>query len=98
MEAAFAIIAPLLIAGLWEPQEDIKYTYDEVGRLQKAEVSKQSNNSLTTLDIDNANNRKKITVSNANGTYSGADNGTAPPQSSRLIVVPLNGFTIIPIG
>ena len=64
--------------------ETIIYTYDAQGRLTQAVHSGTVNNGVTsTYAFDNADNRTNLTVING---------------SSRVVVVPLNGFTVIPIS
>lgn len=59
------------------------YTYDALGRLVATSNTGTSNNGLSTnIEYDSAGNRKTYQVSGA---------------ASRVIVVPLNGFTVIKI-
>lgn len=72
-----------------DASETITYNYDALGRLVQSTTSGTVNNGLTTATVyDSANNRSSQTVSGA--TKSG--NGV------RVVVVPLNGFTIIPLA
>ena len=63
--------------------ETITYTYDAQGRLTQAAHSGTVNNGvISTYVFDAADNRTNVTV--INGSF-------------RVIVVPLNGLTVIPI-
>lgn len=64
--------------------ETVKYTYDALGRLVKVEHVGGSNDGMQqTTAFDPAGNRSNHTVTGV---------------KSRVIVLPLNGFTIIPLG
>ncbi len=63
--------------------ETITYTYDAQGRLvTTAHSGSVNNNAETEYSFDATDNRTNVTITNA---------------ASRVIVVPLNGFTIIPV-
>ena len=83
-------------------QSTTTYTYDALGRLTGSTVSGGPTNGTTTaISLDNAGNRTNYKVTGASGSGNGSGNngdGAAAPQSRRVIVVPLNGFTIIPIS
>lgn len=64
--------------------EAIKYTYDSRGRLIKVETQGgPANGATTTYRHDAASNRTNVTTTNA---------------PVRVVVVPLNGYTIIPLN
>lgn len=70
--------------------ETVTYQYDLLGRLIQGSSSGSVNNGLNIqYTIDEAGNRKRIVVM-------GSSNQGTPTEG--VIVVPLNGFTIIPIG
>ena len=70
-------------------QETITYEYDALGRLTNATTSGGPSNGVSqTYDYDPAGNRTQQTVI-------GSSNPAPPPAA--VIVIPLNGFTIIPI-
>lgn len=70
--------------------ETVTYQYDLLGRLIQGSSSGSVNNGLNIqYTIDEAGNRKRIVVT-------GSSNQGMPTEG--VIVVPLNGFTIIPIG
>jgi hypothetical protein len=70
--------------------ETVTYQYDPLGRLVQGNSSGSVNNGLNIqYTIDEAGNRKRIVVT-------GSSNQGIPTEG--VIVVPLNGFTIIPIG
>jgi hypothetical protein len=70
--------------------ETITYSYDAKGRLVKVVRAGTVNNGVQTVYThDKANNRKTVVVT-------GSPN--APPPPAAVIVLPLNGYTIIPIG
>jgi uncharacterized protein RhaS with RHS repeats len=66
--------------------ETITYTYDANGRLVQAQTTGGRANGVTeTYQFDAADNQtSRVTVG-------------APPRPTGVIIVPLNGFTIIPI-
>lgn len=69
--------------------ETTTYTYDALGRLVESNTSGTVNNGLKTqATLDAAGNRQNYTVTGASGNSS----------SSTVIVLPINGYTIIPLG
>ena len=84
----------VLIAAAWPwapatATETITYTYDARGRVVQVTRSGTVNNNVSTVYThDKANNRTNVTVT-------GSPNNS-PPMT--MIVVPLNGFTLIPVG
>jgi hypothetical protein len=63
--------------------ETIAYTYDAQGRLiTVAHTGTVNNNVQTSYSFDAADNRTNVTILNA---------------FNRVVVVPLNGLTVIPI-
>jgi YD repeat-containing protein len=80
--AAFAIGAGVLTSPALAASTTT-YSYDALGRLTKAETSGTVNNGATvTISYDAADNRVTYQVVGA---------------ASRVVVVPLNGLTVIPI-
>lgn len=74
-------------------QETVTYTYDSLGRLVKSTVSGgPNNNTETAISYDPASNRTQYKVTNASG------GGPPSPTRRKVVVVPLNGFTVIPIN
>ena len=78
-------------------QETTTYTYDAKGRVVAiARTGGPSQGVATTYSYDKADNRTNVSVSNSpKGSGSGGDGATS--KTMTLIVVPLNGFTIIPV-
>ncbi len=71
-------------------QWPMAYQYDALGRLIQSGNSGSINNGLNIqYTVDEAGNRKRIVIT-------GSSNQGTPTEG--VIVVPLNGFTIIPIG
>lgn len=69
--------------------ETTSYSYDALGRVTTVSHSGTVNNGLQAqYTYDPADNRTNVTVTGASSN--------SPP--SRVIVVPLNGLTVIPIG
>ncbi|MDF0490835.1 hypothetical protein PX554_22125 [Sphingomonas sp. H39-1-10] len=63
--------------------ESVTYDYDALGRLIKVTHSGTVNsNTQIIYTLDNADNRTNVTITGAN---------------NRVVVVPLNGLTVIPI-
>lgn len=64
-------------------QETVKYEYDALGRLVKVNNTEGPNKgTTTTYTLDKAGNRTNVKVEGAH---------------PRVVVVPLNGFTVIPL-
>lgn len=94
----------LLASGPVVAQETVTYTYDALGRLVESSsargpaTSPPTEKITTKIEYDPAGNRKSYSVSgSANGGGDGGS-GASAPATRRFVVVPLNGFTIIPIG
>ena len=67
-------------------QETIAFGYDARGRLVSvARTGSVNNGATTSYALDKADNRTSVTTAGV------------PPPTSPLLVVPLNGLTIIPI-
>ena len=84
MKIASMIALGLLSAVSAHAQETTTYKYDARGRL--TEVKQQggpASGTVTTYSHDAADNRTNVTVTTT---------------GMKVIVVPLNGFTVIPIG
>ena len=99
---AFVLVAAMVPISHVAAQSATTYTYDALGRLTGSTVSGgPTNGTATTISLDNAGNRTNYKVTGASGSGNGSGNngdGAAAPQSRRVIVVPLNGFTVIPIS
>lgn len=65
---------------------EVYYCYDALGRLISVY---QSEDEKTEYEYDAAGNRTNV---------SSEGSGSPPGERSGFVVVPLNGFTIIPIG
>ncbi|GAA0464085.1 hypothetical protein GCM10009096_00680 [Parasphingorhabdus litoris] len=79
----FALSGPAMAQGT------TTYEYDALGRLIGTTTVGGANNDLiTTYEYDAAGNRKRVTVEGSDGT---------PGGPSRIIVLPINGFLVIPI-
>ena len=78
-------------------QETTNITYDALGRVTKVEkAGGPASGVQTTYDLDAAGNRTKVKVlGSANG--SGNPGGGVTSSSTVFIVVPLNGYTLIPV-
>lgn len=78
------IFALVLLAAPAAASETVTYTYDALGRLVKVEhAGGRNENVVVDLAYDPANNRQSYVVTGQSG--------------KRVIVVPLNGFTVIPL-
>lgn len=65
-------------------QEQIKIEYDALGRLTKVNRESGPNSgTMSAYSYDSASNRTSVTVTGA---------------QKRVVVVPLNGFTVIPLN
>lgn len=86
------------IASEASAQETTTYTYDALGRLVESKVSGSRPTVTTGISYDPAGNRKNYTVKG--GVDAAADTGASAgiPSTKRFVVVPLNGFTVIPIN
>lgn len=90
--------AALTMPAVASAQEATTYTYDALGRLTGvAKSGGPASGTQTTYSHDAASNRTNVTVSgSANGSGSGGGGG-ASAGTMTFIVVPLNGFTLIPV-
>lgn len=84
-------------------QETTKYEYDALGRLVKSTAARGPTNTptetvVTDIAYDPAGNRTSYKVSGSANGGSDTGAGASAPTTKRFVVVPLNGFTIIPIG
>jgi hypothetical protein len=86
--AVFVFIMPAAAAA-----QDTTYKYDALGRL----INTTTKGVITTIDYDQAGNR---TSYNVKGAPNAEDSGSHASVSTiqRFVIVPLNGFTIIPIN
>jgi YD repeat-containing protein len=84
LAACALLAAPAAVA-----QETTTYKYDALGRLRESSTAGGQNSGTNNkIDYDNAGNRSKYEVTGATGT---------PSTGMKVIVVPLNGFTVIAI-
>lgn len=98
--AATALLLSVGAPGSLLAQETTTFKYDAKGRLTETKrTGGPSNGVVSTYEYDNADNRKKVSVSGSpNGTGNNGSDGGASAQTTRYIVVPLNGLTLIPVG
>lgn len=95
--AALAIL-PFLYSGSAGAQETTSITYDALGRVTRVIKSGGPANGVQTdYSLDAAGNRTNVKVA---GSPNGAGNpgGGASSSTTIYIVVPLNGFTLIPVS
>lgn len=81
-------------------QETRNYTYDALGRVTVVEITGGPvGETKADYQYDPAGNRKNVSVSGSpNGSAAGSDpGGGASAGTTVFIVVPLNGFTLLPI-
>lgn len=79
-------------------QEETKYSYDALGRLTDISTSGGVNSGVaTSIKYDAAGNRTNYAVSGSANTGPDTGGGASAPRQAMVIVVPLNGFTVIPI-
>lgn len=86
MKKRFALIAALSMASASSAyaQEQVKIEYDALGRLTKVtHESGPNSGTVSAYAYDPASNRANVSVTGA---------------QKRVVVVPLNGFTIIPLN
>jgi len=85
-KAVAAFLAAAIIVALESPlgaSETINYRYDAQGRLNQVDHSGTVNNGAKAVyQFDNADNRTRLTVTGS---------------VSKVVVVPINGLTVIPI-
>ncbi len=78
-------------------QTTTTYTYDALGRLVGAGNTGQSSTN-TAITYDAAGNRVTYKVTGAPNSASDPSAGAGASGTRKFVVVPLNGFTIIPLG
>lgn len=89
MKFAAAVVFALAFASPAIAQETTTYSYDALGRLRTTSTTGGPNTgTVNQTDFDRAGNRTNYTTTGATGT---------PSTGTKVIVVPLNGFTVIPI-
>ena len=94
-------LAALLAGSAASAQETTYYTYDALGRLVQVNKSGGPVNGVqTSYNYDAASNRTNVTVTNAPTNGNGGDpgSGASVPATRLFVVVPLNGYTLIPIN
>ena len=95
------ILFAIAVLGLPTPayaQTTTTYQYDALGRLVGSTNTTGATNVQTAIEYDAAGNRKTYRVSGAPNGGADSGSGASAPNARRFVVVPLNGFTIIPIG
>jgi len=105
MAMRLVVVCSIFVGGFAESpvhaQETTKYTYDALGRLTVVVHSGGPSDGVTAkYQYDSASNRTNVSVTgspNGNASSSNSDNGASVP-STVYVVVPLNGFTVIPIN
>lgn len=90
---ACAATVALGIASVAVAAETVIYTYDALGRLEKRVVAGGPTTGTTTdIQHDPAGNRLNYKVS------ASANLPPVPPSvNGKFIIIPLNGFTVIPL-
>ena len=87
------VSSPLILGGVATAQScaaDVCYKYDDLGRL--IEVNYPGDDRDVGYFFDAAGNRQAVVVA-AEGELP-----LEPPRNGGIIVVPLNGFTVIPVN
>lgn len=79
------------------PANATTYTYDALGRLVQSDVTADGATVTTKIQYDPAGNRTSYTVTGANRAGDDTGDGAAVTRPTGVVVVPLNGFTIIPL-
>lgn len=100
MRRLIAITMGIFLSSAASAQETTTYSYDALGRLVTSQISGGANNGTQTdIGYDPAGNRTTYAVGGSTTSANGDPNaaGTVSRQP-MVIVVPLNGFTIIPIN
>jgi hypothetical protein len=93
MLATFAVLVHAL-PNAASAAETMRYTYDALGRLTSVtHVGGDNDGMVINFSYDAAGNRTQYQVT-------GSRNSITPPPSptTTFIIVPLNGFTLIPIA
>jgi YD repeat-containing protein len=83
-----ATLAMILVPGVSAAAETVTYSYDALGRLIRTQRSGGPASGVDAqVQYDPAGNRTNVTVNGASSS--------SPPV--RVIVLPLNGYTVIPL-
>jgi YD repeat-containing protein len=89
-----ALVVLLLASTGAAAAESVTYSYDALGRLIRTQRSGGPASGVDAqTTYDRAGNRAGVVVANAP-----TNTPPPPPGNIRVIVLPLNGFTVIPIG
>lgn len=94
--AACLVVVALGAASAARAQSTVTYTYDALGRLIAVQDGKAAGQVVgVSYTYDSAGNRRSVVVTGA--ASGGANDGDANGGSTarRLVVVPLNGFTVV---
>lgn len=77
--------------------ETSTYKYDALGRLIETKTTDgPNNNTNTNVEYDKASNRTNYRVTGSTDTS--PPQNPPPPSALKVIVLPINGYTIIPIN
>ena len=98
MIKVFISLAALSATAPVSAQTQSSYQYDALGRLVGSTNATGSSTVVTTIGYDAAGNRKVYTVNGAPDGSGDPGSGASVPNVRRFIVIPLNGFTVIPIN
>ena len=93
-----ALMALCSVSGAFA-QETTTFTYDAKGRVKTTTRSGGPSNGVNAAyTYDKADNRSNVTVTNSPNGNGGLGSDGASTGSMLFVVVPLNGYTIIPIN
>lgn len=94
---AFMVLV-LAVLPSYAPAQTTTYHYDALGRLVRVDTTVNGAPVGTNIDYDAAGNRTKYRVAGAPSSNSDTGANAGLPTTKRFVVVPLNGFTLIPIN
>lgn len=99
MKVLLALMAPALaLLPSYASAQTTTYHYDALGRLVRVDTTVNGAPVGTNIDYDAAGNRTKYRVAGAPSSGSDPGSNAGVPSTKRFVVVPLNGFTLIPIN
>ena len=93
-----SLMTLIALPSIAQAAETVTFTYDAKGRVvNTVRTGGPLNGATTTVKYDKADNRTNVTVVNSPAGSGNGQGGGATVGTTIYVVVPLNGYTLIPI-